>query len=32
LFLGSTANKMLSVLEVPMVVVPREQLSEEDLP
>ena len=32
LFLGSTANKMLTVLEVPMVVVPREQLTEEDLP
>lgn len=32
LFLGSTAAKMLRVLDVPMVVVPREQLSEEDLP
>jgi nucleotide-binding universal stress UspA family protein len=32
LFLGSIAAKMLRVLEVPMVVVPREQLSEEDLP
>jgi nucleotide-binding universal stress UspA family protein len=32
LFLGSTAAKMLRVLEVPMVVVPREQLTEEDLP
>ncbi|MGB3483691.1 MAG: universal stress protein [Mycobacterium sp.] len=32
LFLGSTAAKMLRVLEVPMVVVPREQLGEEDLP
>ncbi|HEX5144774.1 MAG TPA: universal stress protein [Mycobacterium sp.] len=32
LFLGSTAGKMLSVLEVPMVVVPREQFTEEDLP
>jgi nucleotide-binding universal stress UspA family protein len=32
LFLGSTAAKMLRVLEVPMVVVPRDQLSEADLP
>ncbi len=32
LFLGSTAAKMLRVLEVPMVVVPREQFTEEDLP
>jgi nucleotide-binding universal stress UspA family protein len=32
LFLGSTAAKMLRVLEVPMVVVPREQLSVVDLP
>ncbi|WP_197382327.1 universal stress protein [Mycolicibacterium mengxianglii] len=32
LFLGSTAAKMLRVLEVPMVVVPREQFSEDDLP
>ncbi len=32
LFLGSTAAKMLRVLDVPMVVVPRDQLSEEDLP
>jgi nucleotide-binding universal stress UspA family protein len=32
LFLGSTAAKMLRVLEVPMVVVPREQLSVADLP
>jgi len=32
LFLGSTAAKMLRVLEVPMVVVPREQLGVEDLP
>jgi nucleotide-binding universal stress UspA family protein len=32
LFLGSTAAKMLRVLEVPMVVVPREQLSDQDLP
>ena len=32
LFLGSTAAKMLRVLEVPMVVVPRDQLSAEDLP
>lgn len=32
LFLGSTAAKMLRVLEVPMVVVPRDQLTDEDLP
>ncbi|AQA06094.1 universal stress protein UspA [Mycobacterium sp. MS1601] len=32
LFLGSMAAKMLRVLEVPMVVVPREQFGEEDLP
>ncbi|MCV7227304.1 universal stress protein [Mycolicibacterium komossense] len=32
LFLGSTAAKMLRVLEVPMVVVPREQFSDQDLP
>jgi nucleotide-binding universal stress UspA family protein len=32
LFLGSTAAKMLRVLEVPMMVVPRDQLSAEDLP
>lgn len=32
LFLGSTAAKMLRVLDVPMVVVPRDQLSPEDLP
>ncbi len=32
LFLGSTAAKMLRVLEVPMVVVPRDQLGEQDLP
>lgn len=32
LFLGSTAAKMLRVLDVPMVVVPREQLGREDLP
>lgn len=32
LFLGSTPAKMLRVLEVPMVVVPREQLGPEDLP
>ncbi len=32
LFLGSTAAKMLRVLDVPMIVVPRDQLSEEDLP
>lgn len=32
LFLGSTAAKMLRVLEVPMVVVPRDQLGAQDLP
>lgn len=32
LFLGSKAAKMLRVLDVPMVVVPREQLGPEDLP
>ena len=32
LFLGSTAAKMLRVLEVPVVVVPRDQLTEGDLP
>lgn len=32
LFLGSTAAKMLRVLDVPMVVVPRDQLSVDDLP
>jgi nucleotide-binding universal stress UspA family protein len=32
LFLGSTAAKMLRVLDVPMVVVPRDQLSTSDLP
>lgn len=32
LFLGSTAAKMLRVLDVPMVVVPRDQLGVEDLP
>jgi nucleotide-binding universal stress UspA family protein len=32
LFLGSTAAKMLRVLEVPMIVVPREQLGVADLP
>jgi nucleotide-binding universal stress UspA family protein len=32
LFLGSTAAKMLRVLDVPMVVVPRDQLSMDDLP
>ncbi|TFV56839.1 universal stress protein [Mycobacterium sp. PS03-16] len=32
LFLGSTAAKMLRVLEVPMVVVPRDQLTDGDLP
>jgi nucleotide-binding universal stress UspA family protein len=32
LFLGSTAAKMLRVLEVPMMVVPRDQLGIEDLP
>lgn len=32
LFLGSTAAKMLRVLDVPMVVVPRDQLGNADLP
>lgn len=32
LFLGSTAAKMLRVLDVPMVVVPRDQLTGDDLP
>jgi nucleotide-binding universal stress UspA family protein len=32
LFLGSTAAKMLRVLDVPMMVVPRDQLSTDDLP
>jgi nucleotide-binding universal stress UspA family protein len=32
LFLGSTAAKMLRVLDVPMMVVPRDQLGAEDLP
>jgi len=32
LFLGSTAAKMLRVLKVPMVVVPRDQLHVTDLP
>ncbi|BBZ06598.1 universal stress protein UspA [Mycolicibacterium doricum] len=32
LFLGSTAAKMLRVLHVPMVVIPREQFTPEDLP
>ena len=32
LFLGSTAAKMLRVLEVPMTVVPRDQLGAQDLP
>lgn len=32
LFLGSTAAKMLRVLHVPMVVVPRDQITPEDLP
>ena len=32
LFLGSTSAKMLRVLEVPMMVVPRDQLGAEDLP
>lgn len=32
LFLGSTAAKMLRVLDIPMVVVPRDQLSAQDLP
>ncbi|MGV0853816.1 universal stress protein [Mycolicibacterium phlei] len=31
-FLGSTAAKMLRVLNVPMVVVPRDQLGRQDLP
>jgi nucleotide-binding universal stress UspA family protein len=32
LFLGSTAAKMLRVLDVPMMVVPRDQLGAHDLP
>ena len=32
LFLGSTAAKMLRVLDVPMIVVPRDQLASQDLP
>ncbi|MFG1930360.1 universal stress protein [Mycobacterium sp. NPDC048908] len=32
LFLGSTAAKMLRVLDVPMMVVPRDQLAATDLP
>lgn len=32
LFLGSTAAKMLRVLDVPMMVVPRDQLGSDDLP
>jgi nucleotide-binding universal stress UspA family protein len=32
LFLGSTAAKMLRVLDVPMMVVPRDQLDGGDLP
>jgi nucleotide-binding universal stress UspA family protein len=32
LFLGSTAAKMLRVLDVPMMVVPRDQLETSDLP
>ena len=32
LFLGSTAAKMLRVLDVPMMVVPRDQLGSQDLP
>jgi nucleotide-binding universal stress UspA family protein len=32
LFLGSTAAKMLRVLDVPMMVVPRDQLGVQDLP
>jgi nucleotide-binding universal stress UspA family protein len=32
LFLGSTAAKMLRVLEVPMMVVPRDELGTQDLP
>lgn len=32
LFLGSTAAKMLRVLHVPVVVIPRDQITPEDLP
>jgi nucleotide-binding universal stress UspA family protein len=32
LVLGSAAAKMLRVLDVPMVVVPRDQISTQDLP
>jgi nucleotide-binding universal stress UspA family protein len=32
LFLGSTAAKMLRVLDVPMMVVPRDQLDDDALP
>ena len=32
LFLGSTAAKMLRVLDVPMMVVPRDQLGADSLP
>jgi len=32
LFLGSTAAKMLRVLDIPMMVVPRDQLGAQDLP
>lgn len=32
LFLGSTAAKMLRVLDIPMIVVPRDQLGTQDLP
>ena len=32
LFLGSTAAKMLRVLDVPMMVVPRDELGAQDLP
>jgi nucleotide-binding universal stress UspA family protein len=32
LFLGSTAAKMLRVLDVPMMVVPRDQIGAQDLP
>jgi nucleotide-binding universal stress UspA family protein len=32
LFLGSTAAKMLRILHVPMVVIPRDQITPEDLP
>jgi hypothetical protein len=32
LFLGSTAAKMLRVLDVPMVVVPRDEIGADALP